>query len=76
MEVKAMKKSEAMIVMVAMAIVLLIWAPKIVESAFGIDINPCTVPQCVAACKKALNVKYQSATCATGPRGKYCICLG
>ncbi|CAN4085505.1 unnamed protein product [Withania somnifera] len=63
-------------IVLMMVIMVLIWAPIKVESAFGIDINPCTLPECVGACKKALKEKYQSATCATGPKGKYCICLG
>ncbi|KAL8042655.1 hypothetical protein ABFS82_09G069100 [Erythranthe guttata] len=32
-----------------------------VESAIGINLNPCTLP----ACKKALQDKYLSATCAS-----------
>lgn len=47
-----------------------------VECAIGIDLNPCTLPECTAACKKVLQGKYASATCATGPNGKYCVCLG
>ncbi|CAN4085504.1 unnamed protein product [Withania somnifera] len=68
-----MKKSGVVLMMVIM---VLIFALIKVESAIGIDINPCTLPECVDACKKALKVKYQSATCAMGPKGKYCICLG
>ncbi|CAN4089344.1 unnamed protein product [Withania somnifera] len=68
-----MKKSGIVLIMVIM---VLIWAPIEVESAIGIDINPCTLPECIDACKKALKDKYQSATCASGPKGKYCICLG
>ncbi|PHU23612.1 hypothetical protein BC332_08719 [Capsicum chinense] len=70
-----MKKSGVLVlIMVIMA--LIICAPVSVESAIGIDINPCTLPECIGACKKALKDKYQSATCATGHKGKYCICLG
>lgn len=47
-----------------------------VECAIGIDLNPCTLPECIAACKKVLEEKYLSATCAAGPEGKYCVCLG
>ncbi|EYU43039.1 hypothetical protein MIMGU_mgv11b020439mg [Erythranthe guttata] len=59
-----------------MIIVVLILAPKYVECAIGIDLNPCTLPECITACRKVLEGKYVSATCATGPRGKFCICLG
>ncbi|PHU23614.1 hypothetical protein BC332_08721 [Capsicum chinense] len=75
MEVKSMKKSGILVLMMVI-MTLIIWAPIKVESAIGIDINPCTLPECVSACKKTLKAKYQSATCATGPKGKYCICLG
>uniref|UniRef100_M1D4D7 Uncharacterized protein n=1 Tax=Solanum tuberosum TaxID=4113 RepID=M1D4D7_SOLTU len=70
-----MKKSNGFMLMMVI-MVLIICNPIKVESAIGIDINPCTVPACVAACKKVLKANYQSATCATGPKGKYCICLG
>ncbi|CAN4085502.1 unnamed protein product [Withania somnifera] len=72
MKVKAMMRSVLIVLMMA----LIVLAPIKVESAIGIDINPCTLPECIGACKKALKAKYQSATCATGPKGKYCICLG
>lgn len=76
MEGKALRKQNGvMLMMVIMA--LIIFDPMIkVESAFGININPCTLPACIAACKKILKDKYQSATCAKGSKGKYCICLG
>lgn len=69
-------KKKWVLVVIAMMIWLLILGPSNVECAFGIDINPRTLPECVAACKKALHEKYLSATCAVGPKGKYCICLG
>lgn len=62
--------------MIAMALGFLILAPKGVESAFGIEVNPCTLPACIAACKKVLKDKFLSASCVDGPKGKYCICLG
>ncbi|KAM3319558.1 hypothetical protein P3S67_006758 [Capsicum chacoense] len=74
MEAKGLRNSELVLMMVIMA--LIICNPIKVESAFGVDINPCTLPACIAACKKILKDKYQSATCATGSKGKYCICLG
>lgn len=73
----AYKINNTMIVLgVAILMVFLVLAPKSVESAIGIDLNPCTLPECIAACKKVLQGKFASATCATGPKGKYCICLG
>ncbi|KAM3247476.1 hypothetical protein P3L10_009243 [Capsicum annuum] len=74
MEAKGLRKSGLVLMMVIMA--LIICDPIKVESAIGIDLNPCTLPACIAACQKILKDKYQSATCATGPKGKYCICLG
>ncbi|KAG5617525.1 hypothetical protein H5410_017349 [Solanum commersonii] len=75
MESKALKKQNGvMLMMIIMA--LIICDPIKVECAFGIDINPCTLPACIAACQNILKEKYQSATCATGPKGKYCVCLG
>ncbi|KAM3247475.1 hypothetical protein BC332_08720 [Capsicum chinense] len=70
-----MKKSGVLVLMMVI-MALTIWGPIKVESAIGIEINPCTLPECMDACKKALKNKYQSATCAMGPKGKYCICLG
>ncbi|KAL0342303.1 UNVERIFIED_CONTAM: hypothetical protein Scaly_1892900 [Sesamum calycinum] len=61
---------------VAMMTVVLFVAPTMVECAIGIDLNPCTLVECIAACKKVLEGKFVSATCAAGPKGKYCICLG
>ncbi|KAF7834020.1 ACT domain repeat 6 isoform 1 [Senna tora] len=46
------------------------------ECAIAIPMNPCTLPQCVTECKKALQAKYMSASCATSSQGKLCICLG
>lgn len=50
--------------------------PDMVECAFGIELNPCTTAECVAECKKALKEKYQSAACAMGSQGWFCVCLG
>ncbi|CAN4089340.1 unnamed protein product [Withania somnifera] len=75
MEAKALKKQSGVVLMMVI-MALIICDPINVEGAFGIDINPCTLPECIAACKKILKDKYQSATCAAGPNGKYCICLG
>ncbi|GMI76684.1 hypothetical protein HRI_001337700 [Hibiscus trionum] len=65
-----------MLVVVAMTVGILISSPSLVYGAFGIQLNPCTLPQCIAECKKALQQKFLSATCASGPQGKFCICLG
>ncbi|XVF08662.1 hypothetical protein REPUB_Repub07fG0022000 [Reevesia pubescens] len=54
----------------------LVLGPNLVEAAFGIQLNPCTLPLCIAECKKALQEKFLSATCASGSQGKFCICLG
>lgn len=64
------------LIVVAIMIGVVVLAPKNVECAIGIDLNPCTLSECIAACKKVLQGKYASATCATGPKGKYCVCLG
>ncbi|KAK4351114.1 hypothetical protein RND71_030427 [Anisodus tanguticus] len=75
MEAKALRKQSG-VVLITLIMALLICAPIKVESAFGIELDPCTPPACEAACLKILKDKYQSSTCATGPKGKYCICLG
>ncbi|KAI4336348.1 hypothetical protein L6164_014885 [Bauhinia variegata] len=46
------------------------------ECAFAIPLNPCTLAECIAECKKALQAKFLSATCAASSQGKLCICLG
>ncbi|GFZ03914.1 hypothetical protein Acr_16g0005380 [Actinidia rufa] len=74
MEVKAGKKCA--LVVVTMAVWFLVPYPQSGECAFGIQINPCTLSHCVAECKKDLQEKYHSATCALGSQGKFCICLG
>lgn len=63
-------------ILVAMMIGVLIFGAKFGDCAFGIQLNPCTLPQCIAECKKALHQKFLSATCATGSQGKFCVCLG
>ncbi|GFZ17351.1 hypothetical protein Acr_26g0006210 [Actinidia rufa] len=75
MEVKSGQKC-ALAVVVTMVLWLLVLYPQTGESAFGIQLKPCTLSQCVAECKKTLQEKYLSATCATGSEGKFCICLG
>ncbi|CAI9757334.1 unnamed protein product [Fraxinus pennsylvanica] len=67
-------KKKWVLVVIATMIWLLILGPSNVECAFGIEINPCTLSECVAACKKALNEKYLSATCAVGPKGNIVHC--
>lgn len=62
--------------LVGMVMGLLVLGPDIGECAFGIQLNPCTLSQCIAECKKALQEKYLTATCASGSQGKFCICLG
>lgn len=75
MELKATKKYLAL-VLVAMVLGLLVLGSDPVECAFGIQLNPCTLPQCIAECKKALGEKFLSATCAMRSQGKFSICLG
>ncbi|PIN23587.1 hypothetical protein CDL12_03686 [Handroanthus impetiginosus] len=70
----AVNKWVVILLVIAMTIVTM--GPTSVECAIGIDLNPCTQAECVAACKKVLEERYVSATCAAGPKGKYCICLG
>ncbi len=55
---------------------MLMMGAKMVECAFSIKMNPCTLPGCISECKKALQGKFLSATCAAGSQGKFCICLG
>ena len=66
-----------MVVVAAAAVVMdLMVFPAPVESAFGIELDPCKLPKCISECKKALQEKYMSATCAMGAQKKFCICLG
>lgn len=74
MEVKA--GNRRVLVLATVVLWFMVLAPEHVECAFGIQLNPCTLSQCVAECKKALQDKYLSATCVKGSRGKFCICLG
>lgn len=64
------------LLLVVMVLGFLVLAPKSVEGAFGIELNPCTLSKCIEECKKFLKEKYLSATCATKSQGKLCICLG
>ncbi|KAG4137142.1 hypothetical protein ERO13_D07G053500v2 [Gossypium hirsutum] len=75
MEAKGVK-FELVLIVIAKAMGVLVLSSSLVEGAFGIQLNPCTLPQCIAECKKALHEKFLSATCASGPQGKFCICLG
>ncbi|KAL3575490.1 hypothetical protein D5086_023591 [Populus alba] len=64
-------------VLVVLAVLgFLVLGPESVGCAFSIQLNPCTLSQCIADCKKALQEKFLSATCTTGSQGKFCICLG
>jgi len=48
-----------------------------VDSAFAIPVNPCTLSECIAQCKKILGQKFMSASCVKdGSKGSLCICLG
>ncbi|KAL9372877.1 hypothetical protein Peur_035121 [Populus x canadensis] len=66
----------ASVFVVLVVLGFLVLGPKSVECAFSIQLNPCTLSQCIADCKKALQEKFLSATCTTGSQGKFCICLG
>ncbi|KAF7834019.1 ACT domain repeat 6 isoform 1 [Senna tora] len=74
MEGNVVKKMVLMLMMVVMG--MLVFGVQSGESAIAIPMNPCTLPQCIAACKKALKAKYMSASCSTTSQGKLCICLG
>ncbi|KAK7350716.1 hypothetical protein VNO77_09615 [Canavalia gladiata] len=62
--------------MMVTVLIMLVSEPQAVESAFAIPLNPCTLAQCIAECKKILQGKFMSATCASNSQGKLCICLG
>ncbi|KAI4343582.1 hypothetical protein L6164_010916 [Bauhinia variegata] len=64
-------------VVIAMLVMLLLGGSHPVEGAFAIPLDPCTLPECIAECKKILQQKFLSATCSDGSEGKkLCICLG
>ncbi|XAR50356.1 hypothetical protein NMG60_11004652 [Bertholletia excelsa] len=69
-------EAKYLVMVVLVAVWMLLMIPEVAEGAFGIQLNPCTQPQCNAECKKALQEKCLIATCASGPQGKFCICLG
>lgn len=64
------------LIMVITVMVMLVLEPQHVECAFAVPLNPCTVPECIAQCKKILHAKFMSASCTTGSQGNLCICLG
>ncbi|KAG2678495.1 hypothetical protein I3760_11G004700 [Carya illinoinensis] len=64
------------LLLVAMVLGLLVLGPDLVECASVIQLNPCTLPQCIAECKKDLWETFLTETCAMQPQGKFCICLG
>ncbi|KAL3015509.1 hypothetical protein AAZX31_06G160300 [Glycine max] len=68
-------KELALILMITL-IVMLVLEPQPVECAFAVPLNPCTLPECIAQCKKILHAKFMSASCTTGSQGNLCICLG
>ncbi|KAI9079641.1 hypothetical protein K1719_038262 [Acacia pycnantha] len=74
MEAKIVKKLWLMVIVVVAAIV--VFGVRSGESAIAIPMSPCTLSQCIAQCKQALQAKFQSASCTTNSQGKLCICLG
>lgn len=50
------------LILIAMMIGVLVFGANFGDCAFGIQLNPCTLPQCIAECKKALQQKFLSAT--------------
>ncbi|ESW09879.1 hypothetical protein PHAVU_009G164000 [Phaseolus vulgaris] len=63
-------------IFVIIVLMMLVLEPKPVECAFAVPLNPCTLPECIAQCKKILHAKFMSASCTTGSQGNLCICLG
>ncbi|XVF11494.1 hypothetical protein REPUB_Repub08aG0032100 [Reevesia pubescens] len=47
MEAKGVKLGLMLVVVVAMMMGFLVLGPNLVEGAFGIQLNPCTLPQCM-----------------------------
>ncbi|RZC60145.1 hypothetical protein C5167_021897 [Papaver somniferum] len=65
------------ILVIAMVMVLVFTVLNLCESALVVELNHCTLAQCVTACKKILENKYISGACMTGNnQGKLCLCLG
>lgn len=60
MEGEGMKRMA--LILIAMMIGVLVFGANFGDCAFGIQLNPCTLPQCIAECKKALQQKFLSAT--------------
>ncbi|KAK7282074.1 hypothetical protein RIF29_10595 [Crotalaria pallida] len=64
------------LILVATVLILLVLNPQPVECQFGIVLNPCTLPECTARCKKILQDKFMSASCVKNSKGMFCLCLG
>ncbi|KAL4191987.1 hypothetical protein AMTRI_Chr06g191710 [Amborella trichopoda] len=71
METKSASEMVAVIVFV-----LLVMGPGVVDGAFGIEMYPCTMFQCMNECKRVLKDKYLNAACSAGSQGKLCLCWG
>nr|KYP49693.1 hypothetical protein KK1_028561 [Cajanus cajan] len=63
-------------ILVVTVLIMLVFVPQPSECAFAVPLNPCTLPECIAQCKKILHAKFMSASCTTGSQGNLCICLG
>ncbi|KAL2347064.1 hypothetical protein Fmac_001064 [Flemingia macrophylla] len=72
---KNFRKKLAMMLVVTVVAVLVLM-PQPAECVFGIPLNPCTLPECTAQCKKILGSKFMSASCITNPKGQICLCFG
>ncbi|KAL2347063.1 hypothetical protein Fmac_001063 [Flemingia macrophylla] len=59
-----------------LVVIMLVLVAQPAECAFAVPLNPCTLPECIAQCKKILQAKFMSASCTTGSQGNLCICLG
>ncbi|KAK7346269.1 hypothetical protein VNO80_20784 [Phaseolus coccineus] len=64
-------------ILVMTVLAILVMEAQPVDSAFAIPIDPCTLSECIARCKKILGQKFMSASCVqNGSKGSLCICLG
>ncbi|RDY07444.1 hypothetical protein CR513_08440, partial [Mucuna pruriens] len=62
------KKLDMMLVVTALVMLVMLEAQP-AECAFGIPLNPCTLPVCTAKCKNILHQKFMSASCTITSRG-------
>lgn len=67
----------ATLVLIALGLIFMATVPDMAEGVFAIDLNPCTIAKCTAACKKILDKQHKTLTSAQCNKGAtLCFCFG